>query len=237
MPTTTEAKKKPRTKKKPEPEPKSGAGKPKVTNVVILLDSSGSMGGMRQEAVDGFNEQVKTLQDPANKDLGYRVGLVTFSTRTHAAKLWNKKVSALEPLKVEEYQPDGMTALLDAIGQTIKNMDGLPVSPLCDAAYLLVIITDGQENNSKEYPWAQVREMIEDRQRRGNWTFSFLGANMNVVEVASQRLGIPTGNVQAFASTPGGLKTAYCQTQGALRSYTQSRRAGDAAVQDFYRKN
>jgi Mg-chelatase subunit ChlD len=210
-----------------------------ITNVCIVLDSSGSMAAMQREAVDGYNEQVRELQKPENVKLGYRVSLVTFNTVVEDPKIWDKPISEIKELTMNDYVPNGMTALLDAIGSTISRMEKLNSNKTppkgTNVANLLIIITDGQENNSKEHKIEVVRPLIKKLQK-GNWTFTFMGANMDVMAVACKAYGISAGNIAAFVATPQGVKVASLQTMGALRAYSSSRAVGGQSVQDFYGK-
>jgi uncharacterized protein YegL len=217
---------------------KSKANANKITNVAIVLDSSGSMGSIRKEAVDAFNQQVAELKKPENTNLGYRVSLVTFNTVVDEPKIWDKSVKKIKPLKMQEYNPNGMTALLDAIGKTISMMEKLSSNKNApkdtDVANLVIIITDGKENNSKEYrDFATLKSMIESLQKK-NWTFTFMGANIDVVQVACRGLGIASGNTMSFMATPDGYTKGNVCTVNGLRSYSNARRIGGQSVQSFY---
>jgi len=215
-----------------------------LTNVAIVLDASGSMGAMQREAVDGFNQQVAELKKPANKKLGYRVSLVTFDSTVHEPKIWDKPVSKISELERKDYVTGGMTALLDAIGSTITKMEALPSNAKpqkgLNVANLLIIITDGQENQSKEYAapngYAKIKEKIEALQKK-NWTFTFMGANMNVMEVACKGLGIHAGNTMCFVPTGAGYAAGAQGATGAVGPagvYTATRSAGGQSVSSFY---
>jgi len=221
---------------------KAKIAKKLITNVAIILDESGSMGEMKKEAIEGTNKQIEELKKPANKKLGYKVSIVTFNDIVNEPKTWNVPVADIKLLEKGDYAPGGMTALLDAIGKTIKKMETFPGNTGSvkgfNIANLVIILTDGLENASKEYArpkgYETIKAKIETLQAKGNWTFSFLGANMDVMAEACGRLGIPQGNVAVFVANPAGLTIGTAQTICGTQSYSSTRMAGGQSVKNFY---
>lgn len=156
---------------------------PKVlpTEIVVVLDRSGSMSNMVTDAKGGFatmiEEQKKLGQDCL-------VTLVQFDDQ-HEMVYGRKKITEVPPL---ELVPRGSTALLDAIGRTIHQVEaGLKMDPY--RKVIFVIITDGQENASVEFNLGQVRKLIEGQK---DWSFLFLGANIDAFAEGGL-LGIDAG--------------------------------------------
>lgn len=203
--------------------------------IAIILDRSGSMGSMRKEAVDAFNQQVKAIRE-GSKDMETKVSLVTFSTIADVPKIWNQAVGKLKTLQESSYKPDGMTAMYDAVGETITKLKAVPDADDPNVSFLVVVISDGVENNSKRFNSAQVAELVKSLQDTNRWTFTYLGANQDLSKV-SQSLNIPMGNTMSFAATPSGLKNAASVNAVGTNSYLTSRMRGQTCSVDFYNQD
>lgn len=162
--------------------------KPTGTELVFILDKSGSMSGLESDTIGGFNSMLNQQKKLAGK---CRVTTVLFNERM---ELLHDRIDleALSPLTEEQYVAGGMTALNDAVGRTIKKI--INVQKQTNEAYqadrvLFVIITDGYENSSREYTDSHIRNLIKKVQREYEWEVIFLGANMDANEVADN-LGI-----------------------------------------------
>lgn len=165
-------------------ETKKEIQKTQVFNVIIL-DRSGSMGSIRRAAVDGFNETlagIKKAQEKFADTQDHFVSLVTFCSCETKYLYDNTPVAEANPLKLEDFQPCCSTPLYDAMGFTLTRMhrhvQGLP-----DAMVVVTIITDGMENASREYNGKSIKELVE-RLRGEGWSFTYMGANQDSVEVA-----------------------------------------------------
>lgn len=158
--------------------------KTQVYNVVIL-DKSGSMSSIRRAAVDGFNETlagIKKAQEKFAETQEHYISLVAFCS-CEMRKLYDKApVAEALPLSYEEYEPCCCTPLYDAMGFTLTDIRK-HVKDLDDAVVVVTIITDGLENASKEYNGQTVKKLVEDLRGQG-WTFTYMGANQDSIEVA-----------------------------------------------------
>lgn len=152
---------------------------------VIILDRSGSMECIRRAAVDGFNETlagIKKAQKKFADTQDHFVSLVTFCSCETRHVYDKTPVAMASPLKMEDYQPCCCTPLYDAMGITLTGLHK-HVQKLTDALVVVTIITDGLENASHEYNGKAVKELVE-RLRGEGWTFTYMGANQDSVEVA-----------------------------------------------------
>jgi Mg-chelatase subunit ChlD len=201
------------------------------TQIAIVLDSSGSMQSCQKETVDAFNEQVKTIRQGSKKGMDTRVSLFTFATKADEPKFFNEPVASLDELKQEDYKPDGYTAMYDAVGKAVTMLSGLKEDK--DTAYLMVIISDGQENNSKEFTGKMIAEKIKELEGTKHWTFTYLGANQNLADV-SKHLNININNTMAFASTGAGVRAAQGAVLCATASYMCDRAVGATQAKNFY---
>ena len=163
-------------------------GSNNITELVFILDRSGSMSGLETDTIGGFNSMVKKQQ--AEEGTAY-VSTVLFnqeSTVVHD----RVQVQQVEPMTQEVYTVGGCTALLDAIGDAVKHIGNIHKYARPEdvpAHTLFVITTDGMENASRRFTGDQVRRMIEQQREKYGWEFLFLGANIDAVETA-QSIGI-----------------------------------------------
>jgi len=181
-------------------------GKVKVFNLIIL-DRSGSMDCIRRAAIDGFNETlagIKKAQEKFADTQEHFVSLVAFCGCSTDAIFDKVPVAEARPLELQDYVPCCMTPLFDAMGITMTSMRK-HVSSIEDAVVVVTVITDGCENASREYDGAGIKKLVEDLQGEG-WTFTYMGANQNAIEVA---ITMSIKNARNFAYSDDGMKEAY----------------------------
>ena len=162
--------------------------KKNLTELVFILDKSGSMSGLEKDTIGGFNSM---LDQQRKVDGECVITTVLFDNRY---ELLHDRIDirAVQPITGKEYFVGGSTALLDAIGKTIHKIGTVQKNTAEDyraEKVMFVIITDGEENASRCYSSAQIRQMIQHQKERYGWEFIFLGANIDAVETAG-RFGI-----------------------------------------------
>lgn len=200
---------------------------PGVTKeVAFIIDRSGSMADRLDQVINGFNEYVDTLRAERNPNI--RLSVTFFDTRCE-----NRHVSvpleSIPQLTRYNYRPDGMTALLDAVGKTVNALDGRSYGRTYGVPhYLIIIMTDGKENASREYNTDSIRRLIESRQERGNWTFVFLGADQDAWGQA-KNLGFYSGNVMNYNSNE-----TYGTMRRLARCTTLNTRSSVASTKSFF---
>lgn len=155
---------------------------PQATELVYILDRSGSMAGLESDTIGGFNSMLAKQQKLPGD---CRVTTVLFD---HQLQLLHDRIDleAVRPLTSADYYVGGMTALLDAIGTTIAKIDNAQAFVAKGKQrpkVLVVIITDGYENSSKGFSAPLIKSMVESKKELG-WEFVFLGANIDSVETA-----------------------------------------------------
>lgn len=187
------------------------------TELVFILDKSGSMSGLEQDTLGGFNSMLvkqQQLDEPC---------LITTILFDHSVQLVHDRVDIqqIEPMTAEQYQAGGYTALLDALGMAINRISGIqentPKAQRTDKV-MLVIITDGEENSSREYQIAQIRSMIEQQQQRFNWEFVFLGANIDAIATADS-FGINAENASNYIADSAGTELNFSVLQNTLTDF------------------
>ena len=162
--------------------------KKNLTELVFILDKSGSMSGLEKDTIGGFNSM---LDQQSKVDGECVITTVLFDNRY---ELLHDRIDirAVQPMTEQEYFVGGSTALLDAIGKTIHKIGTVQKNTAEDyraEKVMFVIITDGEENASRCYSSMQIRQMIQHQKERHGWEFIFLGANIDAVETAG-RFGI-----------------------------------------------
>lgn len=162
-----------------------------LTELVFILDKSGSMAGLERDTIGGFNAMLERQKAQAGE---CRITTVLFDNRYELLHD-RTDIRAVRPITAKEYHVGGSTALLDAVGKTIHKIATAQkntAEPFRAEKVLFVIITDGEENASHEYFAAEIKEKIQRQKSRYGWEFIFLGANIDAVETAV-RFGIDPG--------------------------------------------
>ena len=177
------------------------------THISFILDRSGSMHDLRNDAIGGFNAFVASQQaQPGTADLS----LILFDheyTLVHE----NLKLQQVPKLDEQTYVPRGSTALLDAIGRTITEL-GVRLAGLPEARrpekIIVAMLTDGLENASRHFGGQRVAEMIAHQREKYAWEFVYLGANQDAI-LTAQHLSIDASSAFSFASSSAGVAEAY----------------------------
>lgn len=212
-------------KKPPVPKKDKAAKTYKETLISVIIDKSGSMLDKAGDVIGGYNTYTDDRKkDPTAATTKFSMTLFdTIVTKVHNAV----PIADVPPLNTTTYRPDGWTALLDAIGMTVSDLDKAVTE---DSRVLVVIMTDGMENSSKEYRRETIRQMITSREAKGNWTFVFMGADMNAF-AESATLGINAGSTFSYdsADTGAAMKRLNVSTQ----SYMVSASVGNASKTFF----
>lgn len=175
-----------------------------LTEVVFILDRSGSMGPLADDTIGGYNGLLEKQQKEPGEAM---VTTVLFDDRYEMLHD-HADIKKIHPITPNEYYARGMTALLDAIGKTItavSNRHRFAPDDQIPARTLVVIITDGYENASREYQVQRVKEMIEHQEKECGWEFLFLGANMDAVGCAND-FGIAPSHAVTYEADQEGTQ-------------------------------
>lgn len=176
-----------------------------ATHLICIVDRSGSMDKIKDSAIEGFNTFLKEQQ--ALPDTSY-LTLVLFDDQ-YEVPIKNMNIQDVVPLTNSTFVPRGWTALYDAIGKAINTYKDATENTLC------IILTDGEENSSKEYTNGQINDLINERRDAG-WEFVFLAANQDAFQVAD---GMGIALAANFAATSKGVKRAFATTSSVVKSY------------------
>ena len=189
-----------------------------LTEIVFILDRSGSMCGLEADTIGGFNSMIEKQKQEEGEAL---ISTVLFA---NGSKVIHDRVPVREvaPMTEKEYAVGGGTALLDAIGGAIHHIGNVHKYARQEDVpehTLFVITTDGMENASRSYGSGEVKAMIERQKEKHGWEFLFLGANIDAVETA-ERFGIGADRAVNYRSDSEGTRLNYevlSQTVSAVR--------------------
>lgn len=199
------------------------------THITVLIDKSGSMSPLQADTIGGFNSYLAEQQAlPGTATLS----LVLFDTGDPFEVVHGfKPIAAVEPLTYKTYRPAGGTPLLDAIGNGIndlgKQLAALPESHRPEKV-VFAIITDGQENSSKEFTKAQIEAMIKTQREAYNWQIVFQSSDLSAMQDA-QSYGISPMAMASYAPSGAGVRSAFNNLSEGTRSYRESA-APDASL-------
>lgn len=179
-----------------------------LTEIVYILDRSGSMSGLEKDTIGGYNS---FLEKQKNEEGNAVVTTVLFDDMYEMVhdRVDIKKV---QPLTNKEYYARGMTALNDAIGRTITYVESRHKNALeseLPAKTIVVITTDGYENASKEYSIQQIKAMVEAQKEKFGWEFLFLGANIDAIS-AAKNIGIQSDRAVSYEADECCTELNFC---------------------------
>lgn len=194
--------------------------KKNLTEIVFILDRSGSMAGLEKDTIGGFNSMIERQRVQTGEAL---ISTVLFDSTTEVI---HDRVSLqkIEPMTEKQYFVRGCTALLDAIGGAIHHIGNVHKYAREEDRpehTLFVITTDGMENASRSYSSDRVKQMIERQKTKYNWEFLFLGANIDAIETAGH-FGIEADRAVNYRSDKKGTALNYEVLSEAITSVRKS---------------
>lgn len=188
-----------------------------TTHNIFILDSSGSMQTVRDVTRQGFNEQVQTIKKLEKEGkLKQTATFYTFADNV-TEKFANVPASQVNELQPNDYNPDGSTALNDCIGKAVAKARA-DLAGRTDTAVVLTILTDGQENASKEYNTPQIAALLKEVQEKEKWTVTYVGANQDV-HLAARTYNLNLSNTVSYTSTGAGTTAAFQKMAKSRASY------------------
>ncbi|MCR5105280.1 MAG: VWA domain-containing protein [Eubacterium sp.] len=195
-----------------------------LTEVVFILDRSGSMRGLEADTIGGFNSMIEKQQKEEGEAY---ISTILFDDQTEV--LYDRvPIDKVEPMNDNQYYVRGCTALLDAIGGAIHHIGNVHKYARDEdrpEKTLFIITTDGMENASVKYDYKKVKKMIERQKERYHWEFIFLGANIDAVEVAG-RFGISSSRAVRYECDSEGTQINF----NVMSKMVSAARASKSAV-------
>lgn len=202
-----------------------------ITEIVFILDRSGSMSGYEEDTIGGFNA---TIEKQKKLDGTCYVSTVMFANQSKVIHD-RVKLDDIEKMTEKDYQVSGGTALLDAIGRSIHHVGNVHKYARPEDVpehTIFIITTDGMENASRQYDSTTVKQMIHRQQEKYGWEFIFLAANIDAVETAD-RIGIRRERAANYRQDREGMRTSYEAMSEAIISI----RCAESLDSGAWRKN
>ena len=206
----------------------------KYTEVLFIIDRSGSMSGLEESTIKGYNDFLKEQKESKGEVL------VTTVLFNHEYKVIHNRqdINSIKKLTRKDYEADGMTALLDAVGTSVNEIDRAQKEwkNKVDNTFA-VIITDGMENASVKYDYADIKKLIKQKERKG-WKFVFLGANIEAPVVA-ESIGINRKFARKYESDEIGTSLNYKALRQMICSIKDTGTFGDECfeeIDEYYKK-
>lgn len=188
--------------------------KKNLTEMVFILDKSGSMSGLESDTIGGFNAMINKQK----KEEG--TAYVTTILFDNNSETIHDRVplDEIKPMTDKDYVVGGCTALIDAIGEAVEHISTIHKYARPEDIpehTVFVITTDGMENASKKFTSKQVKKIIEEKKKKNNWEFLFIGANIDAVETASH-FGIDSNRAVNYHADKKGTSVLYESVSNAI---------------------
>ena len=200
---------------------------------LIILDESGSMNSIKKPIISGFNELVQTIRGIEKEfpEQEHFISLVSFNGLGNKILHFIDPASQLTEIDDSRYQPDANTPLYDAMGFAFNKLKQV-LDGKEDYNVLVTILTDGEENASKEYSGQATKKMIDDLKTK-NWTFTYIGTEHDVEKFA---MSISINNTMMFSKTDESMKAMFVKEHKARAHYSQNIREKKDTKDDFYKE-
>lgn len=208
---------------------------PHQVHNLIILDESGSMNSIQSIIMSGFNELVQTIQGISREfpNQEHFISFFTFNGLGTKILHFADKADKLHAINNETYKPDASTPLFDAMGLALTKMED-HLKGKTDYNVLVTILTDGEENASREYSGNDIKNLVE-RLKENKWTFTYMGTDHDVEKIASS---LAINNTLAFAKTSEGISAMFAEDRMARRNFSKilSKDSNPSFVEYFSKK-
>ena len=199
---------------------------------LIILDESGSMEPIKKSIIKGFNEIVQTIKGIEKQfpEQEHFISLVSFNGLGNKMLHFIDPVSKLEQIDTRRYNPDASTPLYDAMGYSMNKLRKV-LEGRRDYNVLVTILTDGEENASREFSGATIKKLIEEL-KENRWTFTYIGTDHAVEEFA---VSISINNSMTFQKDDEGIQQMFASERQARMAYSSKIRDNEDTEGDFYK--
>ena len=192
-----------------------------LSEIIFILDRSGSMGGLESDTIGGYNSFLKKQREAPGDA---QITTVLFDDQYELLHD-GINIQLVNPITGNDYFTRGSTALLDAVGKTIRAVGrrlSLTKVEERPGKVIFVITTDGMENSSREFSYEMIRSMIRHQREKYSWEFIFLGANIDA-EAAAEEIGIPQKYAANYHADDLGTKAMFCTMANSVQLFRESR--------------
>lgn len=200
---------------------------------LIILDESGSMSSIKSLIINGFNELVQSIKGIEKQfpEQEHIISLVSFNDLDNKVLHFVEPVIKLDSINDSTYNPASMTPLYDAMGFSISKLKQY-LEGKENYSVLVTVLTDGEENASKEYTSSVIKNLVEDLKQQ-NWTFTYIGTDHDVEAMASK---LSINNTMSFDKNEHDIKRMFIKESKAIAKFSLNIRNGETNTNDFYPK-
>ena len=186
-----------------------------LTELLMILDMSGSMYSLRDDTIGGYN----SLIEEQKKEEGSAIVTTVLFNDGYSVVHDRVDINDVKPMTSADYVPQGTTAMLDAVGKAITSI-GQKLAEMPEeqrpSKVMVTIITDGYENASREYSWDVIKAMIKEQREKYSWIFTFIGADIDTMSV-SNNLGIDSRLSKSYTKSVDGSNSVYKSVSKAMK--------------------
>lgn len=201
---------------------------------LIILDESGSMESIKTPTINGFNELVQTLQHVEKEfpEQEHFISMLTFNSNGNRLLHFLDPVSQLKAIDASTYQPNFSTPLFDAIGFGVQKLKQA-ISGIPEKNVLVTILTDGEENASREFNGQAIKSLVEGLKAEG-WVFTYIGTDHDISKVADQ---LSITNTMAFQKTDEGIIAMFEKEKAYRGKFSEQIRDKKVSDEGFYEED
>ncbi len=198
---------------------------------LIILDESGSMASIQETTIQGFNEIVQTVKgiEKEHPDQEHFISFVTFNGLGIKVNHFTDPVEKLNELNTSSYHPDASTPLFDAMGLGLNKLKKALANQK-DYHVLVTILTDGEENASREFTGNDIKKLVEELKQHG-WTFTYIGTDHDVEKFA---VSVSINNTMLFSKDVEGMKVMFEKEKSARKGYSDKIDRNENTEGNFY---
>lgn len=198
---------------------------------LIILDESGSMSSIKNTIIQGFNELVQTIQGIEKQfpEQEHFVSFVSFNSLGQKLLHFIDPASKLEQIDDKSYNPDAMTPLFDAMGFSINKLKQ-SLQGQTDYNVLVTVLTDGEENDSKEFSGNDIKKLVEEL-KQNRWTFTYIGTDHDVEKIA---ISLSINNTMVFEKNEADIKKMFAREQNARVNYSKKIRFNEDTASNYF---
>ncbi|GAB4349634.1 MAG: hypothetical protein OHK0038_28350 [Flammeovirgaceae bacterium] len=198
---------------------------------LIILDESGSMESIKATIIQGFNELVQTIQGIEKQfpEQEHFISFVSFNGLGQKLLHFMDPASKLKQIDDKTYKPDDSTPLFDAMGFSINKLKQ-SLQGQTDYNVLVTILTDGEENASKEFSGTDIKKLVEEL-KQNRWTFTYIGTDHDVEKIA---ISLSINNTMVFEKNEADIKRMFMKEQSARAKYSQKIRSNEDTASNYF---
>lgn len=198
---------------------------------LIILDESGSMSSIKNTIIQGFNELVQTIKGIEKQfpEQEHFVSFVSFNSLGQKLLHFIDPASKLEQIDDKSYNPDAMTPLFDAMGFSINKLKQ-SLQGQTDYNVLVTVLTDGEENDSKEFSGNDIKKLVEEL-KQNRWTFTYIGTDHDVEKIA---ISLSINNTMVFEKNEADIKKMFAREQNARVNYSKKIRFNEDTASNYF---